>query len=138
MGRQSVKATVDTNVLLRAVVCDDPEQAAIAKKVLADAEVIAVAIACLCEFVWVLRSTYKFQSADIAAAIRALIATGKVSTHRQSVEAGLAVLEVGGDFADGVIAFEGQLLGGQTFVSFDRKAVSCLTRQGRSAQYLGV
>ena len=138
MGRQSVKATVDTNVLLRAVVCDDPEQAAIAKKVLADAEVIAVTVSSLCEFVWVLRSTYKFQSADITAAIRALIATGKVSTHRQSVEAGLAVLEAGGDFADGVIAFEGQLLGGQTFVSFDRKAVSCLTRQGQSARYLGV
>ena len=133
-----MKATVDTNVLLRAVVCDDPEQAAIAKKVLADAEVIAVTVSSLCEFVWVLRSTYKFQSADITAAIRALIATGKVSTHRQSVEAGLAVLEAGGDFADGVIAFEGQLLGGQTFVSFDRKAVSCLTRQGQSARYLGV
>ena len=138
MGWQSVKVTVDTNVLLRAVVCDDPEQAAIAKKVLADAEVIAVTVASLCEFVWVLRSTYKFQSADIAAAIRALIATGKVSTHRQSVEAGLAVLEAGGDFADGVVAFEGQLLGGQAFVSFDRKAVSCLTRQGQSARYLGV
>jgi predicted nucleic-acid-binding protein len=28
-----------------------------------------------------------------------------------------------GEFADGVIAFEGKWFGGETFVSFDKKAV---------------
>ena len=37
-----------------------------------------------------------------------------------------ALLKSGGDFADGVIAFEGELLGGQEFVSFDPQAVNLL------------
>ncbi len=34
-------------------------------------------------------------------------------------------VDAGGDFADGVIAYEGRWLGGETFVSFDRKAARC-------------
>lgn len=41
--------------------------------------------------------------------------------NRSAVEAGLAVLEAGGDFADGIIAYEGNWLGGETFVSFDKR-----------------
>jgi hypothetical protein len=48
----------------------------------------------------------------------------------------LAVLEAGGDFADGVIAHQGQWLGGDTFVSFDRQAVTLLRAQGVSTQLL--
>lgn len=131
-----MKVTVDTNVLVRAVVRDDPAQAAIAIKVLKDAELIAVALPSLCEFVWVLRRVYGFQPADAAAAIRALLATANVAMNRPAVEAGLGVLEAGGDFADGVIAFEGSWLGGETFVSFDRQAVTLLTAQGQSARLL--
>lgn len=61
---------------------------------------------CLCEFVWVLRRVYGFQPANAATAIRALLATANVEVNRPAVEAGLAVLEAGGDFADGVIAHE--------------------------------
>ena len=46
------------------------------------------------------------------------------------------MLEAGGDFADGVIAFEGQWLGGETFVSFDKQAVALLQAQGQSARRL--
>jgi len=52
------------------------------------------------------------------------------------VEAGLAVLDAGGDFADGIMAHEGKWLGGETFVSFDRNAVSLLTKQGNAARLL--
>lgn len=45
-----------------------------------------------------------------------------VVANRPTIEAVLAVLDAGGDFADGVIAFDGHWLGGETFVSFDRKA----------------
>ncbi len=131
-----MKVTVDTNVLVRAVVLDDPAQAQLAAKVLMDAKLIAVALPCLCEFVWVLRKVYSFQAADAALAIRALLATANVKTNRSAVEAGLTVLEAGGDFADGVIAYEGNWLGGETFVSFDKKAVALLTAQGQSARQL--
>ncbi|MFM8900715.1 MAG: type II toxin-antitoxin system VapC family toxin [Burkholderiales bacterium] len=131
-----MKVAVDTNVLVRAVVLDDPKQAKVAAKVMRDAQVIAVALPCLCEFVWVLRSVYGFEAQDIAQSIRALLCSAKVQMNRPAVEAGLAVLEAGGDFADGVIAYEGLWLGGDTFVSFDKKVVSLLTAQGQSARLL--
>ena len=131
-----MKVAVDTNVLVRAVVRDDPTQASIAAKILTDAELIAVALPCLCEFVWVLRRVYDFQSSEAAAAIRALLNVANVHVNRPAVEAGLLVLDAGGDFADGVIAYEGSWLGGETFVSFDKKAVALLAAQGQSARLL--
>jgi predicted nucleic-acid-binding protein len=56
--------------------------------------------------------------------------------NRPAVEAGLSILAAGGDFADGVIAYEGNWLGGETFVSFDKKAVLLLTAQGQPARLL--
>jgi predicted nucleic-acid-binding protein len=129
-----VKVAVDTNVLVRAVVRDDAKQANMAAKLLTGATLVAVALPCLCEFVWVLRRVYGFTAADVADAIRALLDAANTEANRPAAEAGLAMLEAGGDFADGVIAFEGQWLGGETFVSFDKKAVALLTAQGQSAR----
>ena len=131
-----MKVTVDTNVLVRAVVGDDPVQSGIAAKVLTEARLIAVALPCLCEFVWVLLRVYSFQPSDVATAIRALLSASNVEVNRPAAEAGLSVLEAGGDFADGVIAYEGSWLGGDTFVSFDKKAVALLAAQGQSARLL--
>ena len=131
-----MKIAVDTNVLIRAVVRDDAKQAAIAVKVLRDADLIAVALPCLCEFVWVLLKVYGFQPADIAGAIRALMAAANVEMNRPAVERGLSMLDAGGDFADGVIAYEASWLGGETFVSFDKKAVALLLAQGQAARLL--
>ncbi len=77
-----MKVAVDTNVLVRAVVRDDPAQADVAAAVLTDAELIAVALPCLCEFVWVLLRVYGFQQADAASAIRALLAAANVEVNR--------------------------------------------------------
>jgi len=131
-----MRVAVDTNVLVRAVMCDDPAQASVAARVLIDAELIAVALPCLCELAWVLLTVYNLQPADVANAIRALLAAANVEANRPAVEAGLLLLEAGGDFADGVIAYEGNWLGGETFVSFDKKAVALLTAQGQSARLL--
>lgn len=129
-----MKISVDTNILVRAVVRDDPVQGDLAAKLLTEASLIAIALPCLCEFVWVLRRVYGFGTQDIAAAIEALMSTAHVEVNRPAVEAGLAVLRAGGDFADGVIAFEGAWLGGETFVSFEHKAVALLSAQGVAAR----
>jgi predicted nucleic-acid-binding protein len=131
-----VKVTADTNVLVRAVVGDDVAQAKVAAKVLTDATLIAIALPSLCELVWVLRKVYGFTAVDAASAIRALLASANVEMNRPAVEAGLLVLDAGGDFADGVIAYEGHWLGGETFVSFDKKAVALLKAQGQQARLL--
>ena len=131
-----MRIAVDTNVLIRGVVRDDLAQAEAADKVLKGASLIAVALPCLCEFVWVLRRVYGFSMEDIASALQALLDTGNVVLNRPAVEAGLAFLHAGGDFADGAIAYEGKWMGGDTFVSFDRRAVALLTTQGYSTQLL--
>jgi predicted nucleic-acid-binding protein len=60
-----------------------------------------------------------------------------VGVNRAAAEAGLALLDAGGDFADGVIAYEGSWLGADGFVSFDRMAVRLMEVQGESARLLG-
>lgn len=131
-----MKITVDTNILVRAVVRDDEKQAEAAAILLKSAEVIAVSLPCLCEFVWVLRRVYGFGQDDIAAALEALLDAGNVAVNRPAVDAGLAILKAGGDFADGLIAYEGAWLGGDTFVSFDKKAVSLISKHGQQTKLL--
>lgn len=131
-----MKVTPDTNVLVRGLVRDDPKQAAAADRVLKHATLIAVSLPCLCELFWVLRRLYGFESTTIATAIRALLDTENVVMNRPAVEAGLALLDAGGDFADGVIAYEGTWLGAETFVSFDKRAASLLKEQGQAVQLL--
>jgi predicted nucleic-acid-binding protein len=131
-----MRITADTNVLVRAVVADDPAQSQAAIASLRGAEQIAVAVPALCEFVWVLRRVYSLPVAEISTAIRALMEAGNVSLDRAAVEAGLSQLEAGGDFADAVIAHQGQWLGGDTFLSFDRQAVALLQQRGIDAVLL--
>ena len=57
-----------------------------------------------------------------------------VVIDRPAVEAGLAVLRAGGDFADGVIAWQGAAMGGESLVTFDRDAVRVLTKVGMRAR----
>ncbi len=131
-----MKVTADTNVLVRAVVRDDERQARAAAKALREAEIIAVSLPSLCEFVWVLRRVYDFGAPEIAAAIETLINTANVAVNRAATESGLSILKAGGDFADGLIAYEGTWLGGETFVSFDKKAIALLAKQGQPTKLL--
>ncbi len=131
-----MKITVDTNVLIRAVVQDDAVQARVAAKAMRDATLVAVTLPCLCEFVWVLLRVYKLKSEDAATAIRALLDVKNIEMNHAAVEAGLVLLDDGGDFADGIIAYEGNWLGADTFVSFDKNAVTLLKKQGQSARLL--
>jgi len=131
-----MKITADTNVLLRAAVQDDVQQARRAAKVLLEADLVAVPIPVLCEFVWVLRRGYKKSVSDISDAIRRLMNGANVVMNRPAVEAGLTILDAGGDFADGIIAYEGDWLGAEEFVSFDSKAISILQSQASRARLL--
>jgi predicted nucleic-acid-binding protein len=84
----------------------------------------------------VLSQGYKIPSSDVAEAIRRLINAANVAVNRSAAEAGLALLDTGGDFADGVIAYEGNWLGADTFASFDKKAIKLMEAQGQSVRLL--
>jgi predicted nucleic-acid-binding protein len=86
--------------------------------------------------VWVLSQGYRIPPREVAETIRRLTNGANVVVNRPAAEAGLALLDAGGDFADGVIAYEGSWLGADAFVSFDKKAVKLIEAQGRSARLL--
>ncbi|MBP2548932.1 putative nucleic-acid-binding protein [Neorhizobium galegae] len=128
-----MKITADTNLLVRIVVADDPAQAKAAVELLASAELVAITLQSFCELAWVLSRAYNVPRPSIVAAIRAFLETENVIANLPAVEAGLAFLQTGGDFADGVIVHEGRWLGGETFASFYRDAVSLSKAQGQDA-----
>jgi predicted nucleic-acid-binding protein len=129
-----MKITPDTNVLVRVLVGDDAEQSKAAEALLKKADVIALSITALCELAWVLSRGYKTSAENIAASIRHLINASNAVVNRPVAEAGLAFLDAGGDFADGVIAHEGYWLGAETFVSFDKRAAELVEASGGLAR----
>lgn len=131
-----MKITADTNVLVRVLTDDEPRQSRRARTALAEADAVIVTRTALCELVWVLAKGYNIPSAEIAETIRKLVGTEKVITDTPAVAAGLTLLEAGGDFADGIITYEGSWFGGDAFVSFDRKAVKLLEAGGMPATLL--
>lgn len=131
-----MRIAVDTNVLLRDALQDDPRQSPLASRALLSAEVVIVPMPAICEFVWVMRRLYKRPAGEIAHSIRLLMSCENVEMDRPATEAGLAVLDAGGDFADGAIAYEGRWFGAEEFISFDKQAVSLLRAQGQKARLL--
>jgi predicted nucleic-acid-binding protein len=130
------KIVVDTNLLVRLMVNDDPGQLRAAARIVKEAEAVIVGNLALSELVWVLWSRYRFSREDIARVIVNLCRAPNVVVDRLAVEAGLGAMQRGADFADGVIAHEGAMAGGDEFVSFDKKAVAALAKQGMRARLL--
>jgi predicted nucleic-acid-binding protein len=131
-----MKITADTNLLLRAILRDDRIQAKVAEEVLRNAELVALPTPCLCEVVWVLNRSYGFGREELVRVLETLCNAPNVAVNQGAVDAGFFMLNAGGDFADGVIAYEGAWLGSEEFVSFDKKAVAAIAKHGMRARLL--
>jgi predicted nucleic-acid-binding protein len=131
-----VNVTPDTNILVRMIVHDNPYQTVAAEKLLSEATIVTLSISSLCELVWVLRTGYKLSHKRILVALQALSNAHNVVVDRHALQTGMDFVQAQGDFADGVIAFEGRALGSDTFVSFDKQAVALLKQQGHPAHLL--
>jgi len=131
-----MKITADTNLLVRLAVNDDPQQAQMARELLNGCELVAVPLAALCEFVWVLRRGYRLSQDDAARAVRTLLNAETVTYDKLAAAQGLAVLDAGGDFADGVIAYCGWQLGADEFATFDRQAAQLVQDNGIKTRLL--
>lgn len=129
-----MKITVDTNLLVRMATEDDEAQARKALQIVSGAERVIVPLPCILELFWVLESVYRFSREEIAQSLLTLTRPANVSTDAAAIDAGLKVHAAGGDFADGVIAAAGAAMGGETFVSFDRKAVARVAAIGLPAR----
>jgi predicted nucleic-acid-binding protein len=130
-----VKIIIDTNILIRLLVNDDEKQSKIVANLLRDAESIIIPTHVFCELVWVLSVAYKLKSKSILDSINNLLRGNNVIAKEDEIEAGLRMMELGGDFADGVNAYTGQVMarGQAVFASFDKQAVRLLVDQGLPA-----
>ena len=128
-----MRITLDTNVLLRTVLRDDAEQAEAAEALLARAAVLAIPIPVFCEFSWVLRRSYRQTASQVADTIQSICAIETVVTDNRAVDAGITALRSGGDFADGAIARQGEILGGTVLATFDHRAMAILRQGGLAA-----
>ena len=81
-----------------------------------------------------LRRAYSLSKNDVLVALEGLLSGPNVVIDRFVVQAGLATLRAGGDFADGVIAHDGRRSGGTVFASFDKQAIRLLQAQGFEAR----
>ncbi|WP_332873744.1 type II toxin-antitoxin system VapC family toxin [Aurantimonas marina] len=126
----------DTNVLIRALVGDEPNQSPKAVEFLRRASSVVLTLPTLCEVAWSLRQRYRLSSAELFDTITGILSDQKVVCDRAAAEAGLAMLVAGGDFADGIIAFEGRRLGGDIFVTFDKKAARLIAETGGRVELL--
>ena len=108
---------VDTNVLVRLIVDDDPAQADAAQRAMAS-EPVFVPKTVVLELEWVLRSVYELSPTTIATAIEGLLSAADVS-----VEDATAIRRAVGWFKDGLDLADALHLASSShadaFVTFD-------------------
>lgn len=111
---------VDTNLLVRVVTRDDPQQAERAVQVLEEADSLFIPKTVLLELEWVLRYSYELPVAVIADALRRLLGYRKARIEdRPAVLQALAWYATGLDFADALHLASSSAA--ERFVTFDRK-----------------
>jgi len=119
---------VDTNVLVRLVVGDDPAQARRARRVFERVEVLVTATVLL-ESAWVLASAYRLEPRRISAALRGVLGLeGVVTDSPAAIAKALDWYDAGLEFADAL-----HLAGAsrsQAFVTFDERLVRRAKRAG--------
>lgn len=108
---------VDTNILVRFLVEDSPEQVEQARAVINAG--VFVSLTVLIELGWVLQSIYKMSRNDLCKAVRALIVRPDTLLQDESiVSAALLLVDDGADFADAIHLVAAR--GCASFVTFDR------------------
>lgn len=119
--RGGVRA-IDTNIIVRFLTSDDPEQAAKAKRLIAAGDIF-VATSVLLESEWVLRSGYGFTAGKIVDALRSFAGLPGVTVEDAPLlSRALDWAEQGLDFADALHLSRAE--GCSAFMSFDRKLAS--------------
>jgi predicted nucleic-acid-binding protein len=117
---------IDTNVLVRYLVRDEPRQTAAATRFV-EAECTPespgfVSLVVLCELVWVLGRGYRYEQRRIAEVLAGLLAAADLEIESAEIAwQALNRFEHGkGDFADAVIGLVGRAQKAESTVTFDR------------------
>ena len=118
---------LDTNVLVRFLVQDDPQQGALATRLMDELTAQApgfVGREVLVELVWVLERAYGYGRAEVASALEGLLVAPEIRLEEHDdVGAALHRHRAGGaGFADLLIAAAARRAGASRVVTFDRRA----------------
>lgn len=123
---------VDTNVLVRLLINDEPDQAVVAQHVMA-AEPVFVPKTVVLELEWVLRSVYRLSPASIATGIEGLLATAAIEVEdAAAVSRAVAWFREGLDFADALHLASSSHVG--AFLTFDASLRRRATALGAKPQ----
>lgn len=119
---------LDTNVLVRYIVQDDPEQARLATDALetqctskSPGRINAIV---LCELVWVLSRGYGYDRQVVSSVIRRILSSPELSVEEdEAVWHALKIYEQGtADFSDYLLGLLNHRAGASHTLTFDRKA----------------
>ena len=112
---------VDTNVVVRLIARDDPDQRAAARATLTQGDILLLP-SVIMEAEWVLRSSYAMPRAQIAEGLLTMLdQAGVMSPSRDAVTAALTAYARAGDFADLLHAALAAEAGAEAMVTFDRR-----------------
>jgi predicted nucleic acid-binding protein len=122
---------IDTNLVVRYLTGDHPDQARRARAVI-DGAAVFVPVTVVLEVDWVLRSAYGYRAMDVIRALRAFAGLPTVSIEdANAVAAALDLAALGMDLADALhLSRSGHCDG---FVTFDRRLVKAAGDVGNSA-----
>lgn len=119
---------IDTNVIVRYLTNDYPEQSARAKRLI-DGQPVFATITVILETEWVLRSVYGYDKADVIRALRNFGGLPTVEIEDAPVVASaLDLAEAGIDFADALHLGKSAHCSG--FATFDRNFVKAAKAAG--------
>jgi predicted nucleic-acid-binding protein len=118
---------LDTNVLVRYFVADDPQQSLVAKRLMAtlsSEEAGWLGVVVLAELVWTLKYAYRFPRAALGNIVEHLLSSKDVVIEQENLvrEALLIYRKSGADYPDCLIAASARAAGCSKTVTFDRIA----------------
>ncbi len=117
---------IDTNVVVRYLVADDPAQAAKARRLI-DSNNVFVCTTVMLEADWVLRSVYGFPAQQCAKALADFSGLPSVTLEDSaSIARALSWVSEGIDFADGLHLAKAE--GCDAFISFDKEFAAAAKR----------
>jgi len=118
---------LDTNVLVRYLTQDHPEQASKASRLIETRctkdEPGFISLIVLCELVWVLRGAYGYEKRLVTEVLERIMETRELKVEaEQTARSALSAFRRGpADFADYVIIFSNRAQGSETTYSFDQR-----------------
>ena len=123
-----MRKTLDTNVLVRALVHDESRQSEIAISLLGE-ELVHVPLTVAIETEWVLRSHFKLDKKTINTLMISYLSRDNVEVEqRECVENAVLAHKDGWDFSDALHVQSAQR--GGEFLTFDRKLVRFAAKHG--------